>query len=54
MKESWVITYYGTGMTPQYKRFDNEEDALLEWDRMYRDPWQGVRSLKHEITIRTR
>lgn len=53
-KELWVITYYGTGMSPQRKTFDNEEEALATWANWVNDPYKGASSLRKETTIHTR
>lgn len=46
----WQITYYGTGMSPQTARFDNEEEALKTWERWKADPYKGASSIER-ITV---
>lgn len=50
----WVITYYGTGMTPKRKTFVSEEEAIETWDKWVLEAYKGATSLKKESIIRTR
>ena len=53
-REHWVITYYGTGMSPQYEYFTSEEEALKVWDDWKDDPYKSVSTLKKETIVRTK
>lgn len=50
MTEYWEIIYYGTGMSPQRKKFDNEAEASAEWEQMKADPYAGA-SRFSKVTI---
>jgi hypothetical protein len=46
----WEIVYYGTGMSPESGRFDNEADALATWQDWKDDPYKGAVSLRR-VTV---
>lgn len=47
----YVITYYGTGMTPKHKYLTNKDEAIAEFENMAADPYAGASSLELRQTL---
>lgn len=47
----YVITYYGTGMTPKHKYLNDLREAISEFEKMAADPYAGARSLELRQTL---